>query len=505
MPEPSIARESLWSTLFTYIGVAIGFGTTFWVTTTYLSPEEIGLTRLLVEIATLASGVAMLGLTTSISRYFPYFRDTTPTSGERPWHNGFLYWTLRTLGLGLLITLPLIALLGEPVRSLFGQGSALLGTYYYLLLPLTAILSLWTVAELYAIQTLHLAVPKLIRELGLRVGLLVVYLAYAVGVVGQSGMVWSLVGVYGLCMVVAYGYLGRIVRLTLRHDPDYISAELRQGFRRYTTMAVLSTLGTTLALRMDLLMLAFVGHEGLKQAAVFTIGFFLVSIIEIPTRAVIGLSTARIAQAMKEEDYDRTRSIVERTSRYQLLTAMVIYLMILASVDELLGLMPRGDEYAGSASVLLVLGLAKLLEVTFTALHPVVSSSRYYHWGLYYTLWLCLIAFLANAYLIPLWGVVGASVATLTTTVVGYGLLQWVAYRRMGIHPLSGRTLGVVALGVGGWLVQGYLPSYAPPLVDIALRSSVIALLYALGVWGLSLAPEAQQALRDKLKRRSCG
>ena len=76
------AKESIAGTIVTYIGVGIGFLTTFFILAKFLTPEEIGLTRLLPELATQLAGLGMLGMTYSISRYFPFFRDEPLSQGR---------------------------------------------------------------------------------------------------------------------------------------------------------------------------------------------------------------------------------------------------------------------------------------------------------------------------------------------------------------------------------------------------------------------------------------
>ena len=92
MKTNQLARESFWGSIVTYIGVLIGFITTFFILTTYLTKEEVGLTRIVVEIATFLSGFGVLGLSTSISRYFPYFReDNSVSRPQQKAHRGFTY------------------------------------------------------------------------------------------------------------------------------------------------------------------------------------------------------------------------------------------------------------------------------------------------------------------------------------------------------------------------------------------------------------------------------
>ena len=70
-----IARQSIKGAIANYIGVAIGFYVSFFVLTRYLTQEEIGLTRVLIDAAVLFASFAQLGTGSSIIRFFPYFKD----------------------------------------------------------------------------------------------------------------------------------------------------------------------------------------------------------------------------------------------------------------------------------------------------------------------------------------------------------------------------------------------------------------------------------------------
>lgn len=495
-----MARESFWGSIITYLGVSLGFVTTFFVLTSYLRPEEIGLTRLLVELATLLSGLGMLGMSTSISRYYPYFASSDDSPKEGLVDRGFFGWTMRIASIGLPLALALYLLMADVLNPIFGKGSLLLKTYYPSILPLTVFVSLWAVAELYAIQLMRLAVPRIIRELVLRLLLLVAYAVYALGWVSLTGFVAVFVGAYGLCMCLAFVYLSRITKLSLQTESDFPSPQLKRSFVRYTLLAVASVVGTTLAGRMDILLLGILpGGGGLKSAGVYTIGFFMVSIVEIPTRAIIGLATARFAHLMKEQNAPATQSLLEAVNRYQLLTSLVLYLLIYASIDPILSLMPAAQDYASCKPIFLILGLAKLVEVAFTSSHPIINASRYYHYSLYYTLWCVLSAFLANYYLIPLWDVKGAALATLLTNILGYGLLQLVLIYRLKLKPLSWTILRVVLMGAILALVLPYLPQHANPFISIALRSTLLGLGAVMATLLLRLAPEAERAVKKSL------
>ena len=92
-----IVRQSIKATIVNYIGVGIGFVTTFFVLTRYLTTEEIGLTRVLIDTATMLAGLAQLGTNASVLRFYPYFNN------EKNKDHGFFFWTLVVPLIGFLI------------------------------------------------------------------------------------------------------------------------------------------------------------------------------------------------------------------------------------------------------------------------------------------------------------------------------------------------------------------------------------------------------------------
>ena len=83
-----VARQSIKGTIATYVGVAVGIITTFFIQTKALQPEQIGLIDVLLQCSILFSGLALLGTTSSAMRYYPFFKD------EEQRDHGFFGWTL---------------------------------------------------------------------------------------------------------------------------------------------------------------------------------------------------------------------------------------------------------------------------------------------------------------------------------------------------------------------------------------------------------------------------
>lgn len=499
---PSLAaKESILGTLVTYIGVGIGFVTTFFILAKYLTPEEIGLTRLLPELATQLSGLGLLGMTYSLSRYFPFFKDSpsNPYRAEDGPHHGFLYYVTMVGLIGAALMTLLYVLLRSPLVSLYSANSPLLIDFYYAVIPLTLFTMGWTVLELYTYQLLRVAVPKGIKEVLLRLLQLACYLAYAFGYIDFVTMMWGFIGSFGLCMLASGLYLGQITTLSLRHNPHYVSPEMRRGFYRYTALYTLSSIGITLSGRMDLFMVAFIDKGGLTSAGVYTMAFYMVSIIEIPMRAILSVAAPKIAEAAKEGDKQRVEEVYKLVGFYQLLSGLLIFIMIWVNIDNIFDIMPNGDQFAGGKWIFFFLGLAKLVELTLTCSHTVVSTSRYYYWNVYYTISVLLMSFVSTIYLIPRFGSMGAALAMLLTNVVSYGLQQGLVSIKIGVHPFSLRMLYLLPLSLIAWAADQLLPRFDWVWADLVLRSALVGLVLLAALLVARITPELMSMLEGKL------
>ena len=108
-----IARQSLKGTIVNYIGAFIGFISTMFIVTRFLSSEEIGLTRVLFEAATFIGTFAQLGITSSAIRFFPSFKSKDGNN------HGFFFYMMMVPLVGCLIFLPFFGLLQDVICDYF--------------------------------------------------------------------------------------------------------------------------------------------------------------------------------------------------------------------------------------------------------------------------------------------------------------------------------------------------------------------------------------------------
>ena len=200
-----VARQSIKGTIATYIGVVVGIVTTFFIQTKALQPEQIGLIDILLQCSLLFGGLAQLGTNSSAMRYYPFFKD------EEHRDHGFFGWTLLVPLIGFMFFLLAFFLFKGPIVHFFTKdaevGADLFAKYVNFVIPLAFFMLYISVFETNSNLLLRIVLPKFVREVGLRVATLVVYLLYFYKVIDFDGVIIGFCVFYGLATLNNIVYL----------------------------------------------------------------------------------------------------------------------------------------------------------------------------------------------------------------------------------------------------------------------------------------------------------
>lgn len=488
-----VIRQSIKGTIVTYIGAFIGFLTTFFILTKFLSAEEIGLTRVLFEAASLLSGFALFGVTSSAVRFFPYFKS------EDGKNNGFFFYLMAFPFVGSILFITLYYLLREPITSLFVSNSPLFVDYYDWVPPFMVFLLYWMVFEVYSSLLMRIAVPKLIREIILRLLLIIIYLLYAFDVVNMDWFIVGYISVYAISMLIAFFYVSRIGSVSLKHDLSFVKPDLRKQVYKYTLVWIIGALGSNIVSRLDLFM---VGSQlGLDYAGIYSIAFYIVAVIEIPSRSIATISSPLASSALKEGDFKAVNQLYRKVSLHQLMIGGFVFLLIWINIDNIFGLIPNGQVYSEGKWVVFFLALAKLIEVTLNFGNNLISFSRYYHWGLYFTFFITGIAIVFNNWLIPIFGVTGAAVATALTCLLSYGVQQWLVQVKIKSNPISLKMIKLVGLFALAMVINYLLPKYHIILLDGLYRSVIVAGSLSLLIYKFNISDDLNLLIKNAISK----
>ena len=475
-----VIKQSIKGTIVNYVGIAIGFVTTFFIITKYLTQEEIGLTRVLIDAAILFASFSQLGTSSSIIRFFPYFKD------ENAKHHGFFFWTLVVPLVGFLLFLIVAKCLEGTILQTFSRNSDLFVTYYRFVFPLSLFMLYRTVFEANANVLMRIVVPKFVCEVGVRVGLLVTYLLYGYWqIIDLDGLVIGICITYFLAALVDFFYLLTLGKISFKPDFKVFTKPLLKDIGFYTLFLLLNAVTVNV---MPLLNTFFVSAGmGLSFTGIYAIANYIATVVEVPNRSLNAIVQPEISESIKNNDINRAETLCKSVSLHLMLSSALIFLFIWINLDALFLLLPNGEMYEAGKSVVLILGFAKFFNSTLFVSSSALNYSKYYYWSLVFTILLTVMAVVLNVLLIPHFGMDGAALSHLLSYLTFYLCLLLVVRVKLDINILSLAQVKVVVLVVALLLLNfGWVKALSPLFMRLPFTSSVNALVDA-GVKSLVL------------------
>ena len=465
-----VVRQSIKGSIMNYLGVLVGFITTFFIVTKYLTTEEVGLTRVLVDASILLSGLAQLGTSTSAMRYYPYFKD------EKERDHGFFGWSVIIPLFGFIIFSILFFIFKQPIENYFSQNSELFVDYIYFVIPMSFFMMYLLVFETNSNLLMRIVVPKFIREVGIRLMTLVVYLLYAFDVINLDGMVISLCLTYGIATVLNIIYLFSLKKVSFKIEPAYVSKWLRKDFIFYTLFLIATSLAGNLIPVLNTFFVS--GKLGLAVAGVNTIAVYIASMVEIPYRSLAAISRPHISQGMKDNNMTDVNAMTKNVSLHQFMASAIIFFLIWINIDLIYSLIPNGKVYDEAKFVVLILSVVKIINTSLNVGATVLSYSKYYYYSLLFTVILTVTAIYMNIKLIPIWGMEGAALASLVSYIVYYAFLLTFVNWKIKVSPFSIKELYimliVLSMFVIDFLLQNYISEYIISIFNVELIGRIL-------------------------------
>ena len=500
-----VARQSIKGTLATYFGVAIGIVTTFFIQTKYLTTEEIGLVDVLLQSAVLFSGLAQLGTNTSAMRYYPFFKD------EAHRDHGFFGWTLIVPLVGFVVFLCGFFALRGPIAAFFSEKSALFIDYIDYVIPLAFFMLYISVFETNSNLLMRIVVPRFIREVGLRVMTLIIYLLYGFRMLSLTGMVVAFCVSYGLATVVNIVYLLTLHRVSFRIEKKHITPKLKRDFLIYTLFLITSALAGNITPLLNRYFVA--GKQGLAVSGILTIAIYIATLVKMPYRSLGSISKPQISQAMAEGNVKEADRICKSVSLHQFLVGSMVFFLIWINIDMIFALLPNGEVFKVGKWAVLILSLSRLVNSTLNVGTTVLSYSKIYYYSLFFTILLTVLAWYLNALWVPVWGVNGAAFATLVAYMVHYALLLALIRWKIGTLPLCGKQLlvmlvvavlfGLNVLWVATltpWFVDLFEKPVFGLVIDAVLKSVVFLVLGLAVVYKMKVSQSVNDLIDKAMK-----
>ncbi len=484
-----IAKQSVASTLLTYLGVLIGFANFFYFFPAYMSPEQVGLVRTFQDGAMLMVPFIQLGVSQLTLKYYPAYKGQQYYSELISFI--FIYFGLSTVFFSLLFWV-----FNQQVAAYFTQNAAAVVPYLAYMLSLGILLALYQLLVSLAQSLRNIVLPNFLKEVWLRFSTLAGILLFAMQLISFHQFMMFLIAAYFFNLIVLAGYLLKKQVFQFTFQFTFITKNRVKTMLSYALFTFLSASGILIIGKVDSLMVS--GMLNLKSNAIYTTAFYIAVLIELPKRAVAQISLPVIASAFERNDMAEIRRVYQKSSLNNLLIGLLIFMGIWCNLDAMYSLIPNTQVYSMGKWVVLIIGLGKLLDMAAGTNGEIIVMSKYYRVNVYLVVLLTLFTVVANYLLIPWYGLEGAALGS-SLALLLFNLSKYIfLVAKLNMQPFTRNTLKVLFIGIIAFFTGSWLPDLPSALLDIAFRSMAIIIVFGGLVWWLKPSEDVE-ALVQKI------
>jgi len=488
-----IARQSSKAALVTYIGVALGLLNQIIVYPLALSIDKLGELQFVLQTASFFPPFILLGLNAVITKYYANY------SYEPELKQSLYGAVVLTVSLNSVVFLALFLAFKDTIISYYNDASGISSLAVYVLIALSILFSYSSLASSIAAIRGRIAIPNLLNQL-VKIILPILALLYFSKLISFDQVLISLLAYYVSLTIFYIYYITRQDEIKPNLSlPSMINRLDLKSLSIFGFFSLLSGIGASLTTKIDIIMIT--SSLGAYQNGLYSWALFIANAISIPYMLISVIATPIISSYFKNEDYDAIQRLYKTSSASILLLALLAFFTVWLSIDDLFLLMPRGNEFNKAKNMVLILGVAAIVDMACGVNSHIISMSQKFKHLLAFLFIAVLLNVSLNYLLIPKYGIEGSGIATLVSILV-FNVCKYIFIKKhLKISPFSSKTIQIALLGISLYIVTMLIPGTKFPLLNILINTSFFGGLFMLAAYKLKLSPEINQFVNKQLIR----
>lgn len=465
-----IQKQAIKGTVYSYIGVVIGFFTTAILFPRILTTGEIGLLKLLVSFSVLFAQFGSLGFTSVINRLFPYFRK----SGEK--HNGFIILAILISFTGFLLTSIAFEIYKPFLIRNNLEDSALLVEYAHLIIPLIFATLFFDLFDSYNKVLYDAVLGTFLKEFLQRMLILVSIFLYYLEMVTIHQFIYAYTLSLMIPTLVLLGILITRKEMTFRLNRSAFGKPVLREMGIISFFGFISGIGGLAIAHIDSLLVN--KFLGISLTGIYATTFFFGTLVLIPSRPLIKISTAIVADAWKSGNIDNIRLVYSKSCINQAMIGLLIFAGLWVNIENIFQILP--EEFEAGKYVIFFIGLANVIEMTAGVSGTIIGTSEYYRLNAVFIIIFLIFLVGLNFIFIPMWGLPGAALASACSRLI-YVLIRYLFLRiKFHMDPYNSKYLILIAVTILSYLAGFILPVLSNYIIDILVRSSIVLLVFSI-------------------------
>ena len=483
-----IKRQGIKHSIVRYFGIALGALNIILLFPLFLGDEKLGLITFIVQTAFLIHAFSLMGIGSVVIKFFPEFKN------DDNYHNGLLSFALIWALVGFVIFLIGVLIFRPWIISFYGQKSSEYLQYLPLVIPLTFAISFFNLLKFYVYNFNRIVIPALFEQLYKLIVPILAGLHYF-ELITFKWLMYGVLSYYFISFLGMLIYLHKLGQLKVAFDFTFFNKTLLKKIKNYAGYAILGSVGSMLALRIDTLMVA--SMIDLSSNGIYAVALFIASVIKVPGESVRSISGPIITANIADNNLLEVSNIYKKSSIVLWTIGLFLLLLIWLNLDSLFQIMPKGEIFAKGKYVVLILGAGILFDLLTSVNGEIINYSPYYRFNFYALLCLAVINIIANLLLIPEYKIIGAASATACSLTLFNVIKLVFIYLKYNMHPFSNKTIFVllITLLIYGLLI--FTVNISNPFLSVVIRSSLAILLFLPTVFYFNISEDLNNMVLD--------
>ncbi|HMI07132.1 MAG TPA: oligosaccharide flippase family protein [Flavobacterium sp.] len=481
-----VINQSIKNTAITYLGFGIGAVNALFLYTNFLGKTHYGITAFLLSAANIMMPLMAFGVHNTLIRFY----SRCKTEEEREKFMSFM------LLMPLLLIIPLSAItyfFYNQISWLIIRENPTVQPYLWLIPVIGICMGYFEIFYAWVKVHMQSVFGNFISEVVVRVVIMLLLFGVHWNWISRDTFIYCLAGAYVMQLLAMkiYAIYVRMPKLhfTLPHNVKDIFG--------YSFFIILSGSVGVLLIDFDKVMIP--AYENISSNALYSVAIFIATVISVPSRAMLQIIYPITAKLMAEEKYDELNDLYKKSAINLQVFGGLIMLGIFLNITQLYKLIP--PEYSGGILVVFLIGLAKFSDLVVGNNNAIILNTKYYRAVLLFGLLLVAIMVVMNMLLIPIYGIIGAAMATLFSLVIYNGIKLIFVVRKMNLYPFTVNTLKSLGIIVGVFGIFCFWDFPFHPIINIVLKSVLIAAVYVFVNYKFVISAEINQVI-DKLLLR---
>lgn len=480
-----VLRQSFNNTLILFLGFGIGGINTLFLYTHFLHEDYYGLITFLLSTANIILPLLVFGMQHSIIKFYSSYKT-------RIEQDGFLIATL-IIPLVVIIPLGIISVyFYETIANWLSSENILIKDYTSLIFIVAVFMGYFEVFYSWTKVQFNSVFGNFIKEVFGRFCISLLLISLYLQWLTNDQFIYGVVTVYGLKALIIKMYAFYICRPRLIFKiPENIKEVL--SFSIYIIVA-----GSAAGILIEIDKFMIPQQKQIAMVAYYSVGVYIANVVAIPTRAMQQITGPITAQDMNNNNIIEVGKLYKQTSINLLVIGGLLFLLINLNISDLYEIINK-PQFTNGIWVVLIISVAKLMELALGTGNSILINSKYYKIFFYLSIAMAISVIFLNKWLIDLIEINGAALATLIVVVV-YSIIKiFYINSKLNIQPFSYKTLKIIGVVTCMFFVFNFWDFTFHPFVNIAVKSIVLCLLYLVIIKRLKISKDINDMLKKYL------